>query len=175
MLKNLYPERLGVKGYWIRIILFIIIFFLIRDIFTVIAYFYPLMVLIFFLFFLSILKWNNARIKDSGINRYWGALSIIFLLTLIYVTDTSLLTIMLIIIFIPYIIVFSKPSITTESQSTDQIPTDNPETEKVLPKSSIEIWFEKRLKEGYNKEDLLKEMLTQGYPEEFVKNLAEKY
>lgn len=70
MLKSLYPERLNFINYWIRIILFIIIFFLIRGIFSVIAYFYPLMVLIFFLIFLSILKWNNARIKDSGINRY---------------------------------------------------------------------------------------------------------
>jgi len=179
MLKKLYPERLGVKGYWIRIILFIIILFLIRGVIITISYFYPLIILIYFVIFLSILKWNNARIKDSGINRYWGALSIIFLLTLIYVPDRSLLTISLIIISILYIIVFSKPSIPQEIQdermTTENVDLSSMNAEKLSPKSSIEIWFEKRLKEGHNKEDLLREMVTQGYPEEFVNKLGEKY
>jgi len=186
MLKSLYKDRLNRKEYWWMVIKiwsyfipFIIILIVLQkkvvddysgSVMTVLIG-VPYFLIWYVIYNIHIIKWSYARIRDSGINSGW--ISILYIISLTLITPYSVIIVPFLILI--QIIIFSKPSIATEKESIDQVPTDNPNTEKELQKSEIEIWFEKKLSQGYDKTELLQEVKKQGYPEDFVQRLGKKY
>lgn len=189
MFKKLYKDRLNRKEYWWRVVLlslfptliymlFFLIVFLFIDVTpdyikSITTLIFVLLYLIFIgFYFISIFKLSDARRKDSGMSHSWNfLLFLIFILSIVPVFGI-ILSIPLLII---WIIIFSKPSIPQEKTTENNLSESTPINKESTPKSEIEIWFEKKLSLGYDKETLLQEVKTQGYPEEFVQRLREKY